>query len=156
IPLFVRDLYHPAFSKWQRRIVAHELRSLPKSLRAVWLPMVKALWQPDPVALLIAVDLIALEPVSGMWTSLTKLHDGVLGPTESLADDGPLRLFGSLAAWLAGGGSTVPGCGGGVVILDETAADAENLLLNWRLICDTEAHAEVVSAMQTKARKRAL
>lgn len=100
----------------------------------------------------IAVDLVAWEPAGGRWGALTGLHDGLLGSTETIAEDLRLRLRGSIGGWLRGGG---PMRGAeGVVLLDDAGAAAEALLLTRPLICDDEAHADAVAALRDQVRRR--
>lgn len=101
----------------------------------------------------IAVDLIAWEPAGGRWGALTGLHDGLLGSTETIAEDLRLRLHGSIGGWLR---SCPPWGGAGVVLLDDAGAAAEALLLDRPLVCDDADHADAVAALRETVRRRAL
>jgi len=106
-----------------------------------------------------AVDIIAIEPQSRRWASLTELHNGMLGaPFEDTSVS--VRLPRHPLDWVAGDGSTIAGLGchpPAVCILDCYSCEVERLLLGgWPLICDDEEQADALAVLAVEARQRSL
>jgi hypothetical protein len=98
----------------------------------------------------VAVDVIAVEPISGRWASLADLHNGMLGTVPS-DNSVSVRLCGKPLDWLAADGSTAAGLGAwppAICILDSGADAVEELLLERALILDDREHADEIDRCQ--------
>ena len=105
---------------------------------------------------LVADDIIAIEPISGRWASLADLHNGMLGtvPSDSSVS---VRLCGKPLNWLAADGSTAAGLGAwppAICILDSGADAVEELLLERALILDDREHADEIDRRRQAIRNR--
>jgi hypothetical protein len=108
-----------------------------KGALAITVPGLVAHQLADGASALSALDLVAIEPSSGATATLTGVCGGILGHCERLAPDDPVRVHGSVLAWLSGGGSTVPWLApAAVCLLDAQSAAAEWVLLDCPLVCD--------------------
>lgn len=111
---------------------------------------VPTLWDGDPAAALVAVDLVAIDWNTRIWARLAGVAD-TLGWWRS--DDSGVRLYPEPWSWLEAVLARRAGPSH-ACILDESGETAMGLLLERRLGCRDAQHVQAVRKMQRRARAR--